>query len=221
VGVWKGLGPVTVEQLIASSGLTKLEIETALLRLEAEGFVIRGKFTPGTTETEWSAAATPRSHPQLHTESAATGKSNPVASSDFIRFLLAWQKVAPDHQMEGPESLKAIIEQLEGVEAPAAAWEGELLPARMVEYDPAWLDALCLSGEVVWARLTPLSRSAGEGARGSGPVRNTPIALLRRKNFALWSSVFPQPRANHHVRVINHDADGLRVSYDSWRFVLY
>jgi ATP-dependent Lhr-like helicase len=66
----------------------------------------------------------------------------------------------------------------------------------MVEYDPAWLDALCLSGEVVWARLTPLTRSAvdnGERTRGSGPVRNTPIALLRRKNFALWSAVFPQP----------------------------
>jgi len=56
---------------------------------------------------------------------------------------------------------------------------------------------LCLSGEVVWARLTPLSRPAnaenGERTRGSGPVRNTPIALLRRKNFGLWSSVFPQP----------------------------
>jgi ATP-dependent Lhr-like helicase len=84
---------------------------------------------------------------------------------------------------------------LEGVEAPAAAWEGELLPSRMVEYDPAWLDALCLSGEVVWARLTPLARSSEtvERTRGSGPVRNTPIALLRRKNFLLWSSVFPQP----------------------------
>ena len=191
-GRLEGLGPVTVEQLIASSGLTKLEIEAGLLRLEAEGFVIRGKFTPGTTETEWSAR---RLLARIHsyTLNRLRQEIEPVASSDFIRFLLAWQKVAPDHQMEGPESLKAIIEQLEGVEAPAAAWEGELLPARMVEYDPAWLDALCLSGEVVWARLTPLSRSVGEGARGSGPVRNTPIALLRRKNFALWSSVFPQP----------------------------
>ncbi|HEV8428548.1 MAG TPA: DEAD/DEAH box helicase [Pyrinomonadaceae bacterium] len=195
-GRLEGLGPVTVAQLMESSGLNKLEIETALLRLEAEGFVIRGKFTPGTSETEWSAR---RLLARIHsyTLNRLRQEIEPVASSDFIRFLLAWQKVAPDHQMEGPESLKAIIEQLEGVEAPAAAWEGELLPARMVEYDPAWLDALCLSGEVVWARLTPLARSAavenGERTRGSGPVRNTPIALLRRKNFALWSSVFPQP----------------------------
>ena len=195
-GRLEGLGPVTVDQLIASSGLNKLEIETALLKLEAEGFVIRGKFTPGTTVTEWSAR---RLLARIHsyTLNRLRQEIEPVASSDFIRFLLAWQKLTPDHQMEGPESLKAIIEQLEGVEAPAAAWEGELLPARMVEYDPAWLDALCLSGEVVWARLTPLVRSAaenGERTRGSGgPVRNTPIALLRRKNFALWSSVFPQP----------------------------
>ena len=192
-GRLEGLGPVTVDSLVASSGLNKLDIETALLRLEAEGFVIRGKFTPGTTETEWSAR---RLLARIHsyTLNRLRQEIEPVATTDFIRFLLAWQKVAPDHQMEGPESLRAIIEQLEGVEAPAAAWEGELLPARMVEYDPAWLDALCLSGEVVWARLTPLSRPAEtERTRGSGPVRNTPIALLRRKNFALWSSVFPQP----------------------------
>jgi ATP-dependent Lhr-like helicase len=192
-GRLEGLGPVTVDALVISSGLNKLEIETALLRLESEGFVIRGKFTPGITETEWSAR---RLLARIHsyTLNRLRQEIEPVASTDFIRFLLAWQKVAPDHQMEGPESLKAIIEQLEGVEAPAAAWEGELLPTRMVEYDPAWLDALCLSGEVVWARLSPLSRSSEstERTRGSGPVRNTPIALLRRKNFALWSSVFPQ-----------------------------
>ena len=45
-----------------------------------------------------------------------------------------------------------LLEQLEGVEAPAAAWEGEILPARMEDYDPVWLDALCLSGSVVWGR---------------------------------------------------------------------
>lgn len=193
-GRLEGLGPVTVDQLVSQSGLNKLEIETALLRLESEGFVIRGRFTPGVTETEWCAR---RLLARIHsyTLNRLRQEIEPVSSADFIRFLLAWQKLAPEHQMEGSESVRAIIEQLEGFEAPAAAWEGELLPSRLVEYDPAWLDALCLSGEVVWARLTPPVRSTTDGngdrPRGAGPVRNTPIALLRRKNFALWSSVFP------------------------------
>jgi ATP-dependent Lhr-like helicase len=119
----------------------------------------------------------------------------PVSSADFIRFLLAWQKVAPDHQMEGLESLRAILAQLEGFEAPAAAWEGELLPSRLIEYDPTWLDALCLSGEIMWVRFTPpaSAKNGAEKTRGSGPVRNTPIALVRRKNLSVWSSVFPRP----------------------------
>jgi hypothetical protein len=191
-GRLEGLGPVTVPALVESSGLSKLDVETALLRLESEGFVIRGLFTPGTTETEWSAR---RLLARIHsyTLNRLRQEIEPVSSADFVRFLLAWQKLAPDHQMEGPESVRAIIEQLEGFEAPAAAWEGELLPGRLVEYDPAWLDALCLSGEVVWARLTPPLRSATENERprAGAPVRNTPIALLRRKNFAMWSSVFP------------------------------
>jgi ATP-dependent Lhr-like helicase len=199
-GRLEGLGPVTVADLTNSSGLSKNDIELGLLKLEAEGFVIRGQFTPGGTETEWSAR---RLLARIHsyTLNRLRQEIEPVATADFMRYLLAWQKVAPDHQMEGPESVRAIIEQLEGFEAPAAAWEGELLPSRLAEYDPAWLDALCLSGEVVWARLTPPATSArattaepgNERTRGSAPVRNTPIALMQRKNFAIWNSVFPQP----------------------------
>ena len=206
-GRLEGLGPVTVQALADSFGLGKSDIESGLLKLEAEGFVIRGQFTPGGTETEWSAR---RLLARIHsyTLNRLRQEIEPVSTADFMRYLLAWQKVAPDHQMEGPESVRAIIEQLEGFEAPAAAWEGELLPSRLAEYDPAWLDALCLSGEVVWARLTPpappsaSSRAAAaadngvERARGSAPVRNTPIALLRRRNFAIWNSVFPQPSLN-------------------------
>ncbi|HYK21235.1 MAG TPA: DEAD/DEAH box helicase, partial [Pyrinomonadaceae bacterium] len=119
-GRLEGLGPVTVEQLMVSSGLNKLEIETALLRLEAEGFVIRGKFTPGTTDTEWSAR---RLLARIHsyTLNRLRQEIEPVATTDFMRFLLAWQKIAPEQQVEGPDSLRAIIEQLEGIEAPAAA----------------------------------------------------------------------------------------------------
>ena len=197
-GRLEGLGPSTVAELANSFGLSPSDIESGLLKLEAEGFVIRGQFSPGGNETEWCAR---RLLARIHsyTLNRLRQEIEPVSTADFMRYLLAWQKVAPDHQMEGPESVRAIIEQLEGFEAPAAAWEGELLPSRLAEYDPAWLDALCLSGEVVWARLTPptvsraTSEPGNERARGAAPVRNTPIALLRRRNFAIWNSVFPQP----------------------------
>jgi ATP-dependent Lhr-like helicase len=207
-GRLEGSGPLTVAALTASSGLSTSDIELGLLKLEAEGFVIRGQFTPGGSETEWCAR---RLLARIHsyTLNRLRQEIEPVSTADFMRYLLAWQKVAPDQQMEGPESVRVIIEQLEGFEAPAAAWEGELLPARLAEYDPAWLDALCLSGEVVWARLTPPSASRAstaepgnernernERARGAAPVRNTPIALMRRKNLAIWNSVFPQPSLN-------------------------
>ncbi len=190
-GRLEGLGPVTVAQLASSFALTTNEIEGALLRLEAEGFVIRGRFTPDTEQTEWCAR---RLLARIHsyTLNRLRQEIEPVTSADFIRFLLSWHKVAPEHQMEGPESMRAIIEQLEGFEAPAAAWEGEIFPARLIEYDPAWLDALCLSGEVMWARLSPPAQQKhGDVKRGSGPVRTTPIALISRKNFALFNSLFP------------------------------
>ncbi len=193
-GRLEGLGPVTIAGLAVSCGLTADEVEAAILRLEAEGFVLRGRFTPHSKETEWCAR---RLLARIHsyTLNRLRQEIEPVSSADFIRFLLAWQKVTPEHQMEGPQSLAAIIEQLEGFEAPAAAWEGEIFPSRLLEYDPAWLDALCLSGEVVWARLTPGAppKSGTERLRGSGPVRNTPITLLRRQDFNLWDSVFPRP----------------------------
>ncbi|HEX4899448.1 MAG TPA: hypothetical protein VFV61_02890, partial [Pyrinomonadaceae bacterium] len=190
-GRLEGLGPTTVPELASSLALLTNDVEGALLRLEAEGFVIRGKFTPGLDQTEWCAR---RLLARIHsyTLNRLRQEIEPVNASDFVRFLLAWQKVAPEHQMEGPESVRAIIEQLEGFEAPAAAWEGEIFPARIVEYDPAWLDALCLSGEVMWARLTPPSQKNGDQRpRGSGPVRTTPIALIRRQNFAVFNSLFP------------------------------
>ncbi|HET6669488.1 MAG TPA: DEAD/DEAH box helicase, partial [Pyrinomonadaceae bacterium] len=193
-GRLEGLGPVTAIGLATSVGLPTSDIEATLLKLEAEGFVLRGRFTPGGEETEWCAR---RLLARIHsyTLNRLRQEIEPVSSGDFVRFLLAWQKVAPDQQMEGPQSLLALIEQLEGFEAPAAAWEGEILPSRLLEYNPAWLDALCLSGEVVWARLTPgvAAKNGGEKVRGSGPVRSTPIALLRRKDFALWNSAFPRP----------------------------
>jgi ATP-dependent Lhr-like helicase len=76
---------------------------------------------------------------------------------------------------------------LEGFEAPAGAWETELLPARITDYEPAWLDDQCLAGRVAWARLTPGAPRARE--RVASPVRTTPISLLPRRHAQAWTSL--------------------------------
>jgi ATP-dependent Lhr-like helicase len=94
-----------------------------------------------------------------------------------MRFLLHWQHVAGEDQVKGIEGLMAVIEQLEGFELAAAAWEHDVLPARVADYDPAQIDQLCLSGRVAWGRLTPGTRA---------PLRTSPIALLLRENISRW-----------------------------------
>ncbi len=192
-GRLEGGGPTTVEALAASCGVRPAEIEVALAALEGEGFVMRGRFTPGTAGTEWCER---RLLARIHryTLDRLRREIEPVSQADFMRFLLAWQRVDPDGRAEGPESLAALLEQLEGFEAAAAAWEGEVLPARMKEYDPVWLDALCLSGRFVWSRVTAgAPRSGDRSTRRVGPVRATPIALLSRPGVPLWREISSGP----------------------------
>jgi ATP-dependent Lhr-like helicase len=96
--------------------------------------------------------------------------------------------------MEGPDALVAVLGQLEGFEAPAGAWETEILPARVAGSDPSWLDDQCLAGRIAWARLRPRS-NIGERAAGPGigPVRTTPITLLARRHAPLWAALSPMP----------------------------
>jgi ATP-dependent Lhr-like helicase len=194
-----GLGPITVAELAAAFSLTANQIESALIRLESEGFAMRGQFTPETGRDarepgmpalpEWcSRRLLARIH--SYTLNRLRKEIEPVSAADFLRFLFVWQKVAPDHRVEGPESVAAIIDQLEGFEAHAGSWESEILPARVADYDPAWLDALCLSGKLTWLRLSP-PRLSPDKVNSSAPVRSTPIVLLSRRNVQTWSKGFP------------------------------
>ncbi|HEY0781903.1 MAG TPA: ATP-dependent DNA helicase, partial [Thermoanaerobaculia bacterium] len=182
----EGLGPTTAGALAASLGLRPGTVEAALAALEGEGFAMRGRFTPGgVDEIEWcDRRLLARIH--RHTLERLRREIEPVSQAGFVRFLLAWQRVDPDARMDGPESIAVLLAQLEGFEAPAAAWEGEILPARMKEYDPLWLAAQCLAGRCVWGRVTP---PAGTGGRRSGPVRATPVALVSRPSLALWQGL--------------------------------
>ncbi len=183
----QGLGPVTANTFAASLALTASEVEIALTRLEAEGSVMRGQFTPDAKETEWCER---RLLARIHryTVNRLRREIEPVEARDFMRFLFEWQRVAPEAKVEGADAVANIVSQLEGFEAPAAAWETEILPARVNEYDPAWLDELSRSGRVVWTRIAPLQSN---GERAPSPVRTTPIALASRRNLGIWSALAP------------------------------
>lgn len=196
-GRLEAIGPVTVESIAEVTGLPLFAIESAMTSLEAEGYVMRGRFTPAAERTEWCVR---RLLARIHryTLHKLRKEIEPVSSADFMRFLLVWHRVASDDRGSGVESVSEIVEQLEGFEAAAAAWEGDILPARLEEYEPEWLDALCLSGRIIWARFSP-PKGLGKGiirSVGSGPIRTTPIALINRKNLAAWDLAFPQPKAN-------------------------
>ena len=155
----EGLGPVTANALADSMALPLADVEAALAKLAAEGFAMRGSFTPGASQSEWcDRALLARIH--RYTVKRLRQEIEPVSSQDFMRFLCRWQHVVPSERRQGPDALAAMITQLEGFEAPAAAWEAEILPARLDNYDFTWLDDLCLAGRAVWTRLTARIREA-------------------------------------------------------------
>lgn len=185
-----GLGPTTVRELAATLQLAPSDIEAALLALQAEGSVLQGRFTPDAPSVQWCERhLLARIH--RYTLGRLRREIEPVSPRDFARFLFEWQHVAASAQVSGPEALAGVLSQLEGYEAPAAAWEAELLSVRVRDYAPAWLDDLCTAGRTLWTRLRPL---AGEGRAGSGSsVRATPVLLLPRRNAAFWTRLAPAP----------------------------
>jgi len=185
-GRLEGVGPVTSAAIAASLGLPVSRIDTALAALQREGFAMRGQFTPGAVaDGEWCER---RLLARIHryTVKRLRAEIEPVEARDFLRFLFEWQRVTPEGRMEGPDAVGAILAQLEGFEAPASSWETEILPNRITEYEPAWLDEQCLAGRFIWTRL---AQRKSDSERSAAPVRGTPIVLLARRNTRVWSSL--------------------------------
>jgi ATP-dependent Lhr-like helicase len=176
-----GSGPITVAQLATSLQVEPSAIDLALLRLQSEGYVMQGHFTPGTHDIEWCERhLLARIH--RYTIGRLRREIEPVSRRDLMRFLFEWQHVAPGARLSGPDALPAVLTQLEGFEAAAGAWESELLPTRINDYSITWLDEQIRAGRVSWSRLR-----SGTG-NGGGPVRATPIVLLPRRSSPIWTN---------------------------------
>ena len=177
-------GPVTTAEIGRVTTLRPGLVKIALARLEGEGFAIRGTFDPSLPGEQWCSR---RLLVRIHgyTQQRLRREIEPVTAQAFLRYLLQWQRVAPQTQRQGRAGVAATIAQLQGFEIPVASWEREILARRVEGYQPAWLDQLCVSGEVAWARLRV--RDPGNGAaesRSSGyPSRITPITMVMRADL--------------------------------------
>ncbi len=223
-GVLDCSGPRTVAALEAELALPPRLLDEALGLLEAEGTVLRGAFhppaagrSPAERPVEWCHR---RVLARIHrlTLAGLRRESAPVSAARFLDFLTGWQHAAPTARLHGPNGVREALARLSGFETPAAAWEAQLLPLRVAGYRRDWLDENCLSGAVVWGRVSPPNaptRSPANGALAPGtgrrpprPTRSAPIALLPRRDLPLWLSLRergePPPLSTAAERILEH-----------------
>ncbi|HVM97002.1 MAG TPA: DEAD/DEAH box helicase, partial [Candidatus Acidoferrales bacterium] len=201
------LGPVTVPALATFLGLPENKIEVAMYHLESDGVVLQGRFTP--TGEVPPTAHKPSSQPiewcerrllaRIHrlTLNRLRREIEAVSAADYIRFLLRWQHVQPGTQLHGRDGVLQVVTQLQGVELPAPAWERDVLPSRINQYESADLDQVCLSGEVAWGRLRlslpePTDAETAEAVtRRVAPTRSAPLAFVRRDALEMMLEPLP------------------------------
>jgi ATP-dependent Lhr-like helicase len=219
------LGPVTANALSTLTGIPPAALFQAFLTMEMQGLALRGAFehaaaATGDHDIEWCER---RILQRIHRLTLGTLRKQiqPVSPAVYMRWLLGWQHLAPQTQLSGEEGVLEALTQLEGFEAPAVEWERTLLSARVANYDPRWLDALCLSGAVGWGRVSPHPAwSSGYGPAGQGtaprrviPTNAAPITFYVRES-ADW---LPHALAAHCVedaileRALSPDALAVRV----------
>ncbi len=205
-------GPTTATALGYLLGVSSTDITNALLRMEASGSILRGNFTGQAAGSEPSTAewCDRRLLARIHHLTVATLRKQvePVTAAQFMRWLLAWQHVAPNAQLAGERGLLEVIRQLQGFEIPANAWEKQVLRPRMNAYDPAVLDQLCLTGAVGWGRLSPhpaTLEDSGSGRRRVVPTSVAPITFFVREDSDWMQPRNPEDTENEE-RVLSESA---------------
>jgi ATP-dependent Lhr-like helicase len=200
LGWMESIGPTTSAELSQRLHVTGQEVESTCLRLEAQGHLLRGRFRPqqpvrGSTTSsdanrdsqalEWCHR---RLLARIHrlTIGRLRKEIEPISATEFMRFLFQWQHAAPAARLHGEQGLLEITKQLGGFEAAASAWEAQILRVRLAKYAPEWLDRLCLSGAIMWGRLTPHPRLMQEltplPGRRVVPTRVAPVSLFARED---------------------------------------
>ena len=176
-------GPFGIASLADLLALPTNEIEKVMLRLEGTGAVLRGRFSdPHSPDMEWCDR---RLLARIHrlTVGKLRKEIEPVSAAQFMRWLLRWQHLTPETQLFSEHGALEVLRQLQGYEAPANAWERQLLSRRVAGYDPKILDQLCFNGNIGWGRLSPgpsIVDDSPDGSHRVAPTGSAPITFFVR-----------------------------------------
>jgi ATP-dependent Lhr-like helicase len=148
-------GPFTTDDVAARLGLGAAVARHTLQRLAAAGRLLEGEFRPAGAGGEWCDGEVLR---KLRRRSLARLRQEvePVEPEVLGRFLPRWQRVVSTGStnrrgLRGVDGVLAAVEQLAGAPVPASALEPLVLSARVRDYEPAMLDELTATGELLWA----------------------------------------------------------------------
>jgi ATP-dependent Lhr-like helicase len=170
-------GILDAEAIAQALGLDLADVSASLPAIEGRGDILRGDFRG--KGVEWCSRRL-LSRMQKLTVEGLRQQIKPASLAEFYTFLLARHHLLPGCQAAGRDGLAQILDQLAGFDAPAGAWEKEILSSRLRDYQPAWLDELTHSGALTWGRLVPPLRNDDSPASRHGMNRVVPIALFPR-----------------------------------------
>jgi ATP-dependent helicase Lhr and Lhr-like helicase len=172
------VGPVTVASVRERYGWDEVWIESRLREWATKGRLVRGRFRPDLEGEQWC----PRKLAEVARRRALAALRKQIEAVDverFAAFLHRWQHVDPRDRLDGPAGVRTALEQLYGIPRPAAAWERDYLPARVNDYDPAWLSEVLASGDIVWA-AQPRERTES----GNRPLSR--VLFFQRGTGSMW-----------------------------------
>ena len=182
-------GPFTIAELADRLALSEHAARAAAARLESEGVALRGRYRQGAIDVGVDEYCDRRILARIHRATIGRLRSEiePVPAASYLHFLLEWQHATPSSRLSGEAGLMEVVEQLQGFEAAAQAWEGAILPARVRGYAPSMLDQFFFSGEAVWGRF------ARRAAAPSGGIsRNSPVSLALRQDTPWLLDALPE-----------------------------
>ncbi|MCH2129570.1 MAG: DEAD/DEAH box helicase [Pirellulaceae bacterium] len=201
-GMMEECGPTTAERVAHQLSISVTQAFATLESLEGDGVVLRGQFEQDLQEDP-DEANTPKPSSSSSTSSQDSlqwchrrllarihrltiqglrKEIEPVPVETFLRFLLSHHGTGSRPRATGSHAVFDAISRLQGIDLPAVCWERDLLPARVADYEPSWLDELCLEGEVAWGRLFPPARDASKSRPMASLTRAAPISIWLRED---------------------------------------